>query len=380
MELLIAQNAVDELAAADELASVQRIVRTAARELAHADGATIVLRDVDHCFYADEDAISPLWKGQRFPLTNCISGWAMLHAQTVVVPDIAADERIPIEAYRPTFVKSLVVVPVGDEKPMAAIGAYWAQNRTATDEEVVALESLAASTGEAIGRIGLFGIAPPPVLAPHAGPGRVDPVDWSLGGSATSEDHERIARDLHDTVLQRLFGAGLRLQALVQGIDDPVAVERINETIIQIDESIRELRGAVFGLEYGHGELGGLSGEILAVAAEWARVLGFDPDVLLDGPLGDVGDGVRRELLGALREMLSNVSRHARASAVRIECEVGASISLKVTDNGVGPAPDRVAGNGLGNLRARAEALGGSFSIEPVTGGGALAIWTAPLQ
>ena len=119
-----------------------------------AQGATFVLREGDRCFYADEDAIAPLWKGQRFPMTACISGWAMLNDETAVVPDISVDDRIPLAAYRPTFVRSLVMVPVGSP-PVAAIGAYWSRVYEATPEQIADLESLASRTASAIQRIGL---------------------------------------------------------------------------------------------------------------------------------------------------------------------------------------------------------------------------------
>src|SRR5258705_3687257 len=96
---------------AGDVATVQNIVRLAARQLTGADGATFVLRDGDRCFYADEDAIAPLWKGQRFPMSACISGWSMLNRRAAVIEDIYADARIPHDAYRPTFVHSLVIVP-----------------------------------------------------------------------------------------------------------------------------------------------------------------------------------------------------------------------------------------------------------------------------
>jgi len=147
--------AVTRLEHAEVLEDVQAVVRRAPRRLVAADGATFVLRDVDMCFYADEDAASPLWKGQRFPIEHCISGWAMLNDATAVVPDIRLDVRIPQEAYRPTFVRSLVMVPVGTEKPVAAIGSYWARVHEPTDEEVDVLERLARATAAAIERVGL---------------------------------------------------------------------------------------------------------------------------------------------------------------------------------------------------------------------------------
>jgi GAF domain-containing protein len=149
------RNVAPALDRALTLAEVGEIVRVEARRLTLAQGATFVLREHDKCFYADEDAIAPLWKGQRFPITACISGWAMLHAETAVVPDLQLDERIPLEAYLPTFVRSLVMAPVGSPTPVAAIGAYWSSRHTATKHEVRALERLATATATAIHRIGL---------------------------------------------------------------------------------------------------------------------------------------------------------------------------------------------------------------------------------
>lgn len=146
---------LDALDRAETVEQVGRVVRTAARAMVGAQGATFVLRDLDKCFYADEDAVAPLWKGQRFPLTHCISGWAMLNGAPAIVPDIELDERIPIEAYRPTFVRSLVMVPVGAEHACAAIGAYWDATHEATPAEVAALRGLADATATALDRIGL---------------------------------------------------------------------------------------------------------------------------------------------------------------------------------------------------------------------------------
>src|SRR5215470_2800700 len=148
--------AVQELSLARTLATVQAIVRREARELTGADGATFVLREGDKCFYADENAIAPLWKGQRFPLSACISGWAMLNGRTAVIEDIYSDSRVPAEAYRPTFVKSLVMVPVRTEKPIAAIGNYWAKRHRATPGEIELLQALANTTAVALENVQLY--------------------------------------------------------------------------------------------------------------------------------------------------------------------------------------------------------------------------------
>ncbi|MBI1216751.1 MAG: GAF domain-containing protein [Alphaproteobacteria bacterium] len=147
---------VEELSLARDLEEVMAIVRTAARALTGADGATFVLRDVDKCYYADEDAISPLWKGQRFPMSQCISGWVMLNAQPAVIEDIYVDERIPAEAYRPTFVKSLVMVPIRAQDPVGAIGNYWSAKRPPLAEEVAVLQALANVTAVTMQNIELY--------------------------------------------------------------------------------------------------------------------------------------------------------------------------------------------------------------------------------
>ena len=128
------------------------IVRSSARNVISADGVTFVLREYSHCHYVEEDAIAPLWKGQRFPMTSCISGWAMMNAKTAVVPDIFADSRIPHDVYRKTFVRSLVMAPVGFDTPMAAIGAYWRDKPVISPREVAAVEAIAKMVADAMRR------------------------------------------------------------------------------------------------------------------------------------------------------------------------------------------------------------------------------------
>ena len=141
---------------ARDLDAVAEVVRHAARELVGADGATFVLRDNEQCFYRDEDAICPLWKGQRFPLQVCISGWVMLNRQATVIEDIYLDPRIPHAAYRPTFVKSLVMVPIRTLEPIGAIGTYWASHYRATPDQVEMLQALADATSVALENVQVY--------------------------------------------------------------------------------------------------------------------------------------------------------------------------------------------------------------------------------
>jgi signal transduction histidine kinase len=147
---------VQRLSLARNLDTIMAIVRRAVRDLTGAEGATFVLRDGDKCHYADEDAIGPLWKGKRFPLQACISGWAMLNRRAAVIEDIYADARIPHDAYRPTFVKSLVMTPIRTAAPIGAIGAYWSRARKPTEQEVELLQALADSTSIAMEAVDLF--------------------------------------------------------------------------------------------------------------------------------------------------------------------------------------------------------------------------------
>lgn len=148
--------ATRELAFARDAESVTSIVKTAARELTGADGVTFVLREGTQCHYADEDSIAPLWKGRRFPLDTCISGWVMRRGVPVAIPDVYEDSRIPHDAYRVTFVRSLAMVPVRTPDPVAAIGAYWAKRHEPSPRELEALQTLADSAALALSNVRLY--------------------------------------------------------------------------------------------------------------------------------------------------------------------------------------------------------------------------------
>jgi Bacteriophytochrome (light-regulated signal transduction histidine kinase) len=148
--------AIQELSLARDLPRIMEIVRGVARRLTGADGATFVLREGDNCHCADEDAIAPLWKGKRFPLSACVSGWVMTHRQAAVIEDIHEDPRIPAEEYRPTFVRSLAMVPIRKEAPIAAIGNYWARPHRPTEEELELLQALADSVGVAMENVKVY--------------------------------------------------------------------------------------------------------------------------------------------------------------------------------------------------------------------------------
>lgn len=159
--------AIDRLAVARSIADVVSILRETARDIVGSDGIAVVLREGESCFYAAEDAIEPLWCGRRFPLTACISGWAMLNDRTAVVPDIELDARLPVEAYRATSMRSLVMVPIGSPEPMAALGAYWCASVIPDDGTVCRIETLARQAAAALVRLRVPSYAGSPVSAPR---------------------------------------------------------------------------------------------------------------------------------------------------------------------------------------------------------------------
>ncbi len=154
LETLI--KSIQQLSSAQTLDSVKEIVATAARKLIGADGATFILKEGDCCFYVNEDAIRPLWKGKKFPMNACISGWAMEHKKPVAIEDIFSDERIPIEVYSETFVKSLAMVPINIHEPIGAIGNYWKETYSPTQTEMQLLQTLADASARALENIRLY--------------------------------------------------------------------------------------------------------------------------------------------------------------------------------------------------------------------------------
>ncbi|MBX3259080.1 MAG: GAF domain-containing sensor histidine kinase [Labilithrix sp.] len=149
-------DAVQRLSLARDVGGVAAVVRDAARGLTGADGATLVLREGDLCHYVDEDAIAPLWKGRRLPIERSVSGWVIQNRAPAVIEDVLDDERVPAEVFKPTFVKSLAVVPIRAHAPVGAIGSYWAERHRATDEELWLLRVLADSAAAALENLRLY--------------------------------------------------------------------------------------------------------------------------------------------------------------------------------------------------------------------------------
>jgi signal transduction histidine kinase len=193
------------------------------------------------------------------------------------------------------------------------------------------------------------------------------------------EDRERIARDLHDVVIQRLFAAGLGLQSISGAIVRDEVRERVRRTVDDLDMTIRDIRTAIFELR---APAGSLRGELMATVAAVAESLGFRPALHVTGPIDHaIPDVLGVEMLAVVREALSNVVRHALATAVTVAVSVtGERLAVTITDDGAGTDPaGRPEGQGLVNMRRRAEDRGGTFTLGPADGHGTVVSWSVPI-
>jgi signal transduction histidine kinase len=199
---------------------------------------------------------------------------------------------------------------------------------------------------------------------------------------ALTEDRDRIARDLHDSVIQRLFAIGLSLQGTTRLVERPEAVLRIAEAIDKLDETIRQLRQAIFDIELTINKEG-LHPKVLDLVHELRPVLGIHPHVSLSGPVDHAVDALlAEEVLAVLREALTNIGKHAEATQVVITIAAGDELRLVVADDGGGmsPAVEGATGAlGLKNMRQRAERLGGGMVIGTSREGGTRLTWYVPL-
>jgi signal transduction histidine kinase/CheY-like chemotaxis protein len=393
---------VQRLSMARDLDSITAIVRRAARELTGADGATFVLRDTDKCYYLDEDAIGPLWKGQRFPMSACISGWAMLNRQAAVIPDIYQDERIPHDAYRVTFVKSLVMMPVRTEAPLAAIGVYWKDEHDAQPEEVHLLQALADSTSIALEAGDLFQNLERRVeqrtAELHQRSTELEVVNRELEAFSYSVAHDLrsplITIDGFSQVLQET--AAPRLTA-----DDRSHLDRIDQAVVRMRRLIDDLMGLA---KIVRAPMQRVETDLSAIAVEVIQELRATADsrtveVIIAPRLFVSGDP------GLLRVVLANLLGNAwkftsKRPAARIELGMqsgaGGNEVYYVRDNGAGFDPNHASrlfapfsrchtqqefpgtGIGLATVQRVIHRHGGQIWAESRLGKGASFLFTLP--
>jgi len=332
----------EELSMARELRDVMSVVRRAARELTGADGATFVLREAELCFYAEENAIGPLWKGRRFPITDCISGWAMLHKQAVVIEDVYADARIPRDAYRPTFVQSLVMVPIRTSAPVGAIGNYWAERHQATPGEVKLLGALADLTSVALRNVDLYAELEQRVVEAQ------DAVQ-------AREDFISVAAHELRTPLTALLLQLQRLEGLSRVQAAAGSDQRLPESAARAVGSAQRLGALVDGLldasQLAHGgiqlkleefDLARLAEDVLERSAGAARGAGCELELKAEPALCGTWDRLRIEQV--LTHLLSNALKYGRGKPISVTLERREERAyIEVRDHGAGIPPDRLS-------------------------------------
>jgi signal transduction histidine kinase len=199
---------------------------------------------------------------------------------------------------------------------------------------------------------------------------------------AVIEDRERIARDLHDTVIQRLYATGMTLSATLRHAVKPEVIERLRTAIDDLDTTMRDIRSTIFALQTADRGHQGLRSDVLRLVQKAENALGFAPRVTFGGLVDSaVPEGIGDHLLAAVREALTNVAKHARATRADVTVVVeDGDVVLTVTDNGVGVGDERRPGLGVQNLAERATVLGGECTVSRRPEGGTEVHWRVPLS
>ena len=345
--------------------SALRLIAARAREVASADFAGILLPAEDDDLAVEvvsgeglpSEGAAP---GVRYPVAGSLTGEVLRSGRPAVVDDLAHEEpAFSHEGHWPAAWPELgpaLFVPLSTSTGTLGVLVVASQrdrNVRFPLNEVQLVGSLAGQAALALERL------------------RARDDRARL---AVFEDRDRIARDLHDLVIQRLFATGLQLQAGARGLEDAALSERLERAVDDLDVTIEQIRTTIFQLGQ---RADSLSVEIRGLVEELGRT-GITPVLLVEGPIDQgVPERVRPHLLAVLREALTNVARHADASRVDVAVHVGDDIMAVVEDDGVGiKAGGRRSG--LRNLRQRAESLGGSLQVSTREGGGTRIAWRVP--
>jgi signal transduction histidine kinase len=282
--------------------------------------------------------------GAALDVSSSLSAKAMSAGQPVLVPDMQAEPAVVREAREAGFGPGAYFPMVTQDGPIGALVAArrWAASAF-TEAEVAATEAFAsaAAVGLALGT-----------------------ARESLENLRMVSEQERIARDLHDTVIQRLFALGMGLQA-AQRLADERLSERIRAAVEAIDEVIREIRETIFDLNRPPAAGLDVRQRVRDLTVEAAKLLGYAPRVSFRGPVeAALTEPVVAQMLSVLREALANVARHAHASRVDVVLLADSStVTLSVADDGIGLPDGPLAGHGLENMSRRAAELGGECVV-----------------
>ena len=300
--------------------------------------------------------------GLVLPVSGSVSGLVLGSGKPLSLEDFGSDDRVAPAAREHLRLGPAVVFPLGAPGNVRGIltAGRHPGSMPLAPPAVEMLVSFAAQAGVGV------------ELASH----RRD-----AERVAVFEDRDRIARDLHDLVIQRLYATGMSLEGMSARMGDSDAGRRISSAVDALDDTIKEIRSAIFSLQSRPAaDQPGLRPRVLEVVDETADTLGFAPSLRMSGRLDDAEllADAGEHLLGALREALSNAARHAHASRVDVTIEVGRELVLVVRDNGTG-LKESGRRSGLANLTERAELLGGTLRAAPADGGGTELEWRVPV-
>ncbi|MFE9451597.1 GAF domain-containing protein [Streptomyces sp. NPDC006739] len=354
------------LMSGSERAEVLKLIAERAREIMGSALAAVALPVRDTESLTVEIAVgvdAEAHQGLVLALPETLMGLAFSTAAPVTSDDVHQDQRISPQPPRFRGLGPAVAVPIGT----AGGGVRGAVL-------VARVAGRPVFTGHEAGMLG--GFAAQAAIAMELAERRQDAEQI-----AVLQDRDRIARDLHDLAIQRLFATGMTLQSAGRFIEHPQAAERVLRAVDDLDETIRIIRSAIFGLRTRAGAAdAGLRTRVVRLADEEARVLGFAPSVRMEGLLDtDVPHEVADQVVAVLSEALTNIVRHAHADRAQIVLTTDSrDLSLTVSDNGVG-IPPHGRRSGLRNVAERAEQLGGQFEVSSPEGGGALLRWRVPL-
>lgn len=300
--------------------------------------------------------------GLVLPTESSVTGLVLAHGERMTIADYSSDSRVATVAKERINLGPMVAVPLGGTGQIRGVLSAGRRPGSLPLSQAAAemLTTFAAQAAIAL------------QLAEHR---------RQAEQMAVFEDRDRIAKDLHDLVIQRLYATGMSLQGATSLITAPDVAERVSKAVDALDDTIREIRSAIFALQT-HPDDNPVSfrARILHVAQEMNAALGFAPSLQFDGPLDTVvPNEIADHMLTALRELLSNAARHAHASRVDVTVRADESeLELTVHDNGVG-IPEGGRRSGLRNLAHRAEGLGGSLTITSGDSRGTELAWHAPL-
>ncbi|MCX5373502.1 GAF domain-containing protein [Streptomyces sp. NBC_00015] len=346
---------------------VLRLIAERAGEITEAALAAVALPMDDTGSLAVEIAVgldADAHRGLVLSMDRSLMGLAFSGGAPVTSEDVAHDERISLEPPRFGGLGPAVAMPIGTGDAGArgvVLLAREAGRPVFTTTETETLQVFAAQAAVAM------------ELAER----RQD-----AERIAVLTDRDRIARDLHDLAIQRLFATGMTLQSAGRFIEHPEAAERVARAVDDLDETIKIIRSTIFGLRTREGADGtGLRGRAMRVVGEAVPVLAFAPSVRMEGLLDtDVPKEVADHVVAVLSEALTNIARHARADRAEVVLTTdGREVRLSITDNGVGIPPEGRR-SGLRNMAERAEQLGGRLELAKPSGGGTLLMWRAPVQ